>query len=208
MRTRLLLCLLAFAVIGIQNQVKAEITFTVDTVNALAGDTGVNVVVSASGSGTLTGYAFALDFGADGESVPSDLTYNFGVNPTNLAASNLDFISAAAGAGVSGSNYDLQVNHSAVFESGLVLNATGTNLFALQFDVDPGTPTGFFDVQILPFGSSAPNELFVLSGTDIGPPEEAQIVNGGINITAVPEPGTLALFAVAGFGIAIRRCRR
>lgn len=205
---------LAFAVLGLRSTAHADLNLTVDTVVADAGDNNVLVTVSAAdpdGVGSLGAYAFALDFGTTGLGLGPNLTFAGNIN--NLATANFDSFSSVAGLGVAGANYDLQVNAGGFFTPALALNSAPTPLFSLEFDVGTGAvPGDFFDVAVLPFGApfgSQPNELFVVSGTDIGGNEDATVTPGGISLGAavVPEPSSLALLAVGACGMAVRRRR-
>ena len=197
--------LLVFLALGFASSVHADLALTVETQSADAGDTVVVNVSAADpdGVGALSGYGFALDFGDAGLGLGPNLSF---VNATN-SVGNFNLFETAPGAGVAGANYDLQINAGAFFTPDLTLSAAPIELFSLEFAVGSGAaPSDFFDVRILPFGSSLPNELFVIAGTDIGTEASASISQGGISITAVPEPATASLIGfVVLAGLTVRR---
>ena len=85
----------------------------------------------------------------------------------------------------------------------------------LTFTVVPGTPMTIFSID-LTAGLGPGSSTILAAGTPPGSPElalagvgiAASLVRGTVNVVAVPEPGTLLLFATGLLGMAVMMRRR
>lgn len=174
---------------------------------------GTNATVTVSIADTeareLTNFNLPIDVGNDDAfSSQNDFVFN---GFTDLSFGNVDVLNAAPIA-----NFDLT---SAGSGSPITLSETPTELFSLNFSINPSVPVGTtfpISLQTEPIvaGTAFPGFFtLTLDSTPIEADDAAfadvEVSNGTITVAAaVPEPSGIALLAVGACGIAARRRRR
>ena len=216
-------------VVATAGQVPADLVLTIGNGEINTGAEPRNPITVAQGqSGSIrfsagaVGEAFSLDgyniyidigpvgTGMDGFGLPTGITFTGatpvagGFNSDGMV--NLDVTNAAFADLVTGGNgnYDFIVDDS---RSGGLALADGqtTALLDLNFDVALTATAGVYDV------------LFVASPILVGPGTQFQTTpndrtlqafSGSIEVTAVPEPSSIAAFALLSAGIVARNNRK
>ena len=183
---------------------QAEVVLSVTNEVDDAGTTlDVTVSIAATtGSAVLTNYNIPILLGADPlnqftlnsiDSTEPNGWENFRSPATGGAPFNFDFATADSGAGITLSNIP-------------------TDLFTLNFSIDPTAPAGSQrDIEIQRNPTVAGQLQLTLDGTSInsgsGAFDDVAISNGSVSVTAVPEPSALCGLFLAGLFVAGRRKR-
>lgn len=184
----------ADVVISITNEVDAAGT-TLDVTVGIADTTGSSV---------LTNYNIPIALGADpqgfftlnglpGSSFPGSFS-NFSPNAAPSPPFNFDFTTSDSGAGIT-------------------LSSTPTDLFTLNFSIDPAAPAGSLRTVEIQRNPTVAGQLqFTLDGTSIDSGSAdfdaiAAISNGSVSVPAIPEPSALCGLILGGLFMASRRKR-
>lgn len=193
----LLVAFAAVAMVG-NNSHASDVTIMADTVTANAGDMGVQVNITATGSKFLKSTDLAFDFGADGDMVlPNGLTFSGAVNANpysplpEIFNPNVD------------NPYDLLVAHAELDftgnSNGVQLSSTPLTLYTLNFDIASDVVGGtVFEIDLIDNVAD-----FKVNGVIAG----GSAVDGRITINGIPEPSSMLLLSVGLVGLASRRRR-
>ncbi|AMV30540.1 PEP-CTERM motif protein [Pirellula sp. SH-Sr6A] len=206
----------------LQSQAFAEFTFRVGngtgTSNPIEVLQGGSVIVPIYGyfdtaaeatNLTVGGFSVAFDLGGDGRFVntnafvfpdPPPSTTSFSTTGVTLGGGYSSFIEGNPPS--TNANWDRRL--SATFVSPASFTTTPQRLFDLKFNA--GNSVGVFGINIVPNALSPTNATQVSVNTA---PYVFRVEQGSFQITAVPEPSSMALLGIAGLGgFALRRMRR
>ena len=197
--------ILSFSLI---HQASGQIVLSVSNELNDAGES-VDVVVSIAdtdGSAVLTGFNIPIDIGSDNASTsPGIISFT---PDSAMSLSTFDNLLLTSPPG----NFDF---NTAASGAPITLSSTPTDLFSLNFSIDPSAASGFelpVSIQTTPVVGGSPFPGLLALTLDSEPIESSdfgslvEIVNGSVTVAGVPEPGSAALMLAALGGLAL--CRR
>lgn len=220
--------LLALAMLGfaLPASVKAGFVFTIGngatTTTAAA---GANVLIPVYGHFTtaleastfrVAGFQVAMDFGPTGNGVGSGFPALGAItNSTTGAVTSYASFSNVDGTGLN--NWDKRfigtVAIVPTFASAISLSTTPSKLFDIKFTVPTNAPAGIYAINgvatTAPTGGTLVTQIN--SGgsiTTLNSAATIAFVNTTMTITGVPEPSSMAIVGLAGFGFVAREYRR
>ena len=196
---------------------QADVTITVETDPPVgAGDIArVSVFASSTTGQSISGLNLPVDIGPTGNSLPPELSFLGAVGTNDSASPSVENEIGGVAGGLNTSPTFLTLNNTdaivnAVGFSPVILTTADTLLFDLLVQVDPSATTNSFPVFINTGGQNGNGfsfNLFAGDGAEINDGDIA-VNAGSVNITAIPEPTTLALFGFFGLaGFASNRRR-
>ena len=174
---------------------QAGFVFTIGTVTGLAGNTFVVPVTvttldNMQFGGGGGGFNLGIDVSPAGTGLPSGITFN----ATAVSGSTM-FASPNLNTTFNGPPVNLNIDgivNSSASSGGVLTNNVAATVFNLRFDVAGGVAPGSYAIN---FASNALTSVTDSAGTslNLGSASGYTLNNGAINITAVPEPSSLAL---------------
>lgn len=220
--------LLALAMLGfaIPASSKASFVFTIGngttTTSAVA---GADVLIPVYGHFTtaleastfrVAGFQVALDFGPTGNGVGSGFPALGAItNSTTGAVTSYASFTNVDGTGIN--NWDKRyvgtVAAVPTFASAATLTTTPSKLFDIKFTVPTNAPDGVYAINgvvvTAPAGGTLVTRINASNVTStLNSAATISFVNTTMTITAVPEPSSMAIVGLAGFGFVAREYRR
>lgn len=204
---------LLLAAFGFAPNAHAAIIFSIGSAPATI-DAGTSVTlpfqayITAPITNPLESYQVTVDFGGDGDALPSFLSGTPTFSSSLATGNFFSFALPATG------DFDYLVNWGGASEAISTDSMSPTTLFTVTFDTNPLTPSGTYDVE---YGTGT-NDLGLTSASANGilyspglPNNDIQLNNPGqftINASAVPEPGSVLTLAGVFVAGGVRHWRR